>query len=64
MPRRAKHSPSLSRLLCALCVLCGEIFLSGCSRPTKFDSSSLTFLIEANPVNLDPPIAKFADGTS
>jgi peptide/nickel transport system substrate-binding protein len=62
MPRRAKHSPSLSRLLCALCVLCGEIFLSGCSRPTKFDSSSLTFLIEANPVNLDPRFA--TDGQS
>jgi ABC-type transport system substrate-binding protein len=51
-----------SRLLCALCVLCGEIFLSGCSRSTKFNRTSLTFLIEANPVNLDPRFA--TDGQS
>jgi peptide/nickel transport system substrate-binding protein len=30
---------------------------SGCSHPAKFDPSSLTFLIEANPVNLDPRFA-------
>jgi peptide/nickel transport system substrate-binding protein len=30
---------------------------SGCSRSAKFDPSSLTFLIEANPVNLDPRFA-------
>jgi peptide/nickel transport system substrate-binding protein len=45
-----------------LCVLCGEVFLSGCSHPTKFDPANLTFLIEANPVNLDPRFA--ADGQS
>ncbi len=63
MLRRANHSQSPFRLFCALCVLlCGEIFLSGCSHPTKFDPTSLTFLIEANPVNLDPRFA--TDGQS
>jgi len=36
--------------------------LISCSRPTKFDLTSLTFLIEANPVNLDPRFA--TDGQS
>jgi len=62
MPRYVKLLHFSFRLLCALGVLCGEFFLSGCSRPTKFDPSSLTFLIEANPVNLDPRFA--TDGQS
>ena len=37
-------------------------FTSSCSHPTKFDPSSLTFLIEANPGNLDPRFA--TDGQS
>jgi len=36
--------------------------LISCSHPAKFDPSSLTFLIEANPVNLDPRFA--TDGQS
>ncbi|HMH78704.1 MAG TPA: ABC transporter substrate-binding protein [Candidatus Acidoferrum sp.] len=36
--------------------------LTSCSHPTKFDPTSLTFLIEANPVNLDPRFA--TDGQS
>jgi peptide/nickel transport system substrate-binding protein len=51
-----------SRLLGVVCVLCAEVFLSGCSHPTKFDPANLTFLIEANPVNLDPRFA--TDGQS
>jgi peptide/nickel transport system substrate-binding protein len=62
MPRRANLFRSSFRLLCALCVLGGEVFLSGCSHSTNFDPSSLTFLIEANPVNLDPRFA--TDGQS
>ena len=42
------------RIIRLLCVLCVEVFLSGCAHPTKFDPANLTFLIEANPVNLDP----------
>jgi len=38
------------------------LFLSSCSSAKKFDPSSLTFLIEANPVNLDPRFA--TDGWS
>ena len=46
-----------------LWALCAELFFfSGCSHPTKFDPSSLTFVIEANPVNLDPRFA--TDGQS
>ncbi|HXT27546.1 MAG TPA: ABC transporter substrate-binding protein [Candidatus Eisenbacteria bacterium] len=37
-------------------------FLASCSRPSKFDPASLTFLIESNPVNLDPRFA--TDGQS
>src|ERR1700758_4825609 len=37
-------------------------FTSSCSPPTTFDPSSLTFLIEANPGNLDPRFA--TDGQS
>lgn len=70
MPRHSNFvrflaSPQrLLRALCApfLCVLCVTLSLSGCSHPTKFDPSHLTFLIEANPVNLDPRFA--TDGQS
>src|SRR5258708_12666094 len=37
-------------------------FLISCSGPTKFDPTSLTFLIESNSVNLDPRFA--TDGQS
>jgi peptide/nickel transport system substrate-binding protein len=62
--RRSATSASLRYLfLCFLYAVCGVSFLlAGCSRPTKFDPSSLTFLIEANPVNLDPRFA--TDGQS
>lgn len=63
MPRRADSLRISVLRLCVLCALCGEFFfLSGCSHPAKFDFSSLTFLIEANPVNLDPRFA--TDGQS
>jgi peptide/nickel transport system substrate-binding protein len=62
MPRTNNLRIIPFRLLCVLCVLCGEVFLSGCSHPTKFDPANLTFLIEANPVNLDPRFA--TDGQS
>jgi peptide/nickel transport system substrate-binding protein len=62
MPRPASLSSWRLRLLCALGVLCGEVLFSGCNRPAKFDPLSLTFLIEANPVNLDPRFA--TDGQS
>ena len=60
-PRSSANSASLRYLFLPLVSL---IFLSlaGCSRATKFDPSSLTFLIEANPVNLDPRFA--TDGQS
>jgi peptide/nickel transport system substrate-binding protein len=38
------------------------LVLTSCGQSTKFDPSSLTFLIEANPVNLDPRFA--TDGQS
>lgn len=62
MPCRNNLSPTRFRLLFALGVLCGEIFLSGCSHRAEFDPGSLTFLIEASPVNLDPRFA--TDGQS
>jgi len=36
----------------ALSLFC--FFLAGCAKPKPFDPSSLTFLIESNPTNLDP----------
>jgi peptide/nickel transport system substrate-binding protein len=63
MPHHANSFHHFSRILCAICALYGASFLpSGCSRAKKFDPSSLTFLIEANPVNLDPRFA--TDGQS
>ena len=61
---RPLSSPcSLCSNLCALCVkssssllltLAIVLLLAGCSRSTSPDLSSLTFLLEANPTNLDP----------
>jgi peptide/nickel transport system substrate-binding protein len=63
MPQQDNRLRSLCRILCVLCALCGaSFFLSACSRFREFDPSSLTFLIEANPVNLDPRFA--TDGFS
>ncbi len=63
MPHQDNRLCSLCRILCVICALCGaSFFLSACSRAKKFDASSLTFLIEANPVNLDPRFA--TDGFS
>jgi peptide/nickel transport system substrate-binding protein len=62
MPLPASSLRGSSRALCLLCALCGQIFVSGCSRSSKFDPLSLNFLIEANPVNLDPRFA--TDGQS
>jgi ABC-type transport system substrate-binding protein len=55
-----RHSP-LATLFVLLASLLPCVLIS-CSRPTKFDPTSLTFLIEANPVNLDPRFA--TDGQS
>jgi peptide/nickel transport system substrate-binding protein len=54
--------PSAARNLLFAFISLLPFFLASCSRPTKFDPSSLTFLIEANPVNLDPRFA--TDGQS
>ena len=55
-----RYSP-LATLFLLLTSLLPCVLIS-CSRPTKFDPTSLTFLIEANPVNLDPRFA--TDGQS
>jgi peptide/nickel transport system substrate-binding protein len=60
-PRYSAHSASLRYLFSSLFCL-AFLFLSGCSQPTKFHPTSLTFVIEANPVNLDPRFA--TDGQS
>jgi peptide/nickel transport system substrate-binding protein len=59
MPRpvSTQSSPRIVRRLCALCVTSFLFLLSGCSRNTNSDPSSLTFLIESNPTNLDPRFA-------
>jgi peptide/nickel transport system substrate-binding protein len=65
LPAVAGEARNLSslRLLCALGVLFGEMLFScGCSHPAPFTGRDLTFLIEANPVNLDPRFA--TDGQS
>jgi len=56
----ARHSPLATLFLLVTSLL--PCFLISCSRPTKFDPTSLTFLIESNPVNLDPRFA--TDGQS
>ena len=60
-PRSSAHSASLRCLFPSLFVLV-FLCLASCSRPTRFDPSSLAFLIESNPVNLDPRFA--TDGQS
>jgi peptide/nickel transport system substrate-binding protein len=71
MPHRTNRSlglsrkvliPSLARDLLFILTSFLLCFVISCSHPTKFDPSSLTFLIEANPVNLDPRFA--TDGQS
>jgi peptide/nickel transport system substrate-binding protein len=57
----ATRHPGLAFLFLLLSWLLPCVLIS-CSHPTKFDPSSLTFLIEANPVNLDPRFA--TDGQS
>jgi ABC-type transport system substrate-binding protein len=59
------NSPFPLRLLCSLCVtpsllsvaLAFALVLVGCSRYQKFNPTSLNFLIESNPTNLDPRFA-------
>jgi peptide/nickel transport system substrate-binding protein len=58
MPCR-DNAQSSPRTLGRLCALCGKSFLllfllAGCGHSHAVDPSSLTFLIESNPVNLDP----------
>ena len=57
MPRRASAaiSPRLLRLLCVFSV--AFFLLAGCGRQSLRDPSTLTFLIESNPTNLDPRYA-------
>jgi peptide/nickel transport system substrate-binding protein len=71
MPHRTNRSlglsrkvliPSVARDLLFILTSFLLCFVISCSHPTKFDPSSLTFLIEANPVNLDPRFA--TDGQS
>jgi peptide/nickel transport system substrate-binding protein len=47
-----RHSPLATFLL-----LLSSLFLTGCSTSAKPDLSSLTFLLESNPTNLDPRFA-------
>lgn len=61
-PFYPRVTPSAARDLLLILTSILLCFLISCSRPTKFDPTSLTFLIEANPVNLDPRFA--ADGQS
>jgi peptide/nickel transport system substrate-binding protein len=42
---------------CVLLVVANALALVGCSHQANHDSSSLTFLIESNPTNLDPRYA-------
>jgi peptide/nickel transport system substrate-binding protein len=66
MPLRAKRpspKPRFALFLGALSPYFFTLFfLSGCSHATTSDPSSLTFLIESNPANLDPRFA--TDGNS
>ena len=60
--RRPASLPAARARLLAGCTLVGLLALSGCSRPLPFNPNAITFLIEANPVNLDPRFA--TDGQS
>jgi peptide/nickel transport system substrate-binding protein len=59
MPRRdsAKTSPRTLRPLGVLSITSFLFLLFGCDRHGANDPSSLTFLIESNPTNLDPRFA-------
>ena len=59
MPHRANRLLSKFHLLVTslLPFLIVSFCVSSCSRPAHHDSSSLTFLIEASPTNLDPRFA-------
>src|SRR5580704_4664106 len=59
MPRRnsARSSPRTPRLLWTVCVAFLLFLLNGCGPHNNNDPSSLTFLIESNPTNLDPRFA-------
>ena len=65
MPRPAKLPfrlecgglPPLSRLVLASLLLCVITSLAACSHSSHADPSSLTFLLESNPTNLDPRFA-------
>ena len=61
MPRPARFRSQPGALFFFIASLL-PFALTSCGRPTKFNPSSLTFLIEANPVNLDPRFA--TDGQS
>jgi peptide/nickel transport system substrate-binding protein len=60
MPCRADTGKLGAWLLCALAA--ASVVGDGCGRSPRFNPSSLTFLIEANPANLDPRFA--TDGQS
>jgi peptide/nickel transport system substrate-binding protein len=60
MPRRDSASalPRTLRLLCTSCVISFLFLLNGCSfSRSANDPSTVTFLIESNPTNLDPRFA-------
>lgn len=57
MPRRAKPAPSVRRCASALPCLLGLLFLLSCNRSSTTEPSTLVFLIESSPSNLDPRIA-------
>jgi len=59
MLRRANGTHSRSRffIACLLSYFIASFCLASCSRSSHNDPSSLTFLIEANPTNLDPRFA-------
>ena len=56
MPRRANRSRVQGIAAIFLSCIFASLLFS-CSHSSSYDSSSLTFLIEANPTNLDPRYA-------
>ena len=64
LPARNGSSQSCCCFVCTAILLCSvaSLALSGCSQATSSPPSSLTFLIESNPANLDPRFA--TDGNS
>ncbi len=61
MPLRASQNSQVGRpalfLASLLPYLLASLFLAACSRPINPDPSSLTFLIDSSPTNLDPRFA-------